>query len=481
MKVNWICYIIGWIEGGYKEIILLSWYRTGIYSINYTFIIEEFIREMEILICSICLFIINYSYSYMGRELILWYIIRILLFKCGMELIVRSKESILLFIGWELIGWMSYMLINYWSGRIESNKGSLEGIIMNKIGDIFIIYNLSNMNSTLGWKYLIGDIKSSTWFLLIGAMIKSAQFGLQSWLTKSMAGPTPVSALIHSSTLVTAGVLLLFRCESMNTNIGLLRLIGSGTLIYSFLNSFRAYDFKKLIAWSTSNQMGILILSLGENLNMMDHIITHGISKSLWFLSIGKIIERQDIRRRGGERDISSLIYRMIGSINICGIGFSSGTLTKESILENISSYLIIWSIILSSIGTIEYTLRSFNINKGGYHKENIGYDIEIEELLKASYVIDWLLYNGTEILFSSLMSIIGISIDEREIIRDGYEMLKRDIIDWYNIRGSNIRRFISNGIEENIWIIRRFVNISKHTSIGGSYSKFTRGILIWV
>ena len=187
MKVNWICYIIGWIEGGYKEIILLNWYRTGIYSINYTFIIEEFIREMEILICSICLFIIHYSYSYMGRELILWYIIRILLFKCGMELIVRSKESILLFIGWELIGWMSYMLINYWSGRIESNKGSLEGIIMNKIGDIFIIYNLSNMNSTLGWKYLIGDIKSSTWFLLIGAMIKSAQFGLQSWLTKSMS------------------------------------------------------------------------------------------------------------------------------------------------------------------------------------------------------------------------------------------------------------------------------------------------------
>jgi len=113
LKINWLFYVIGWLEGLDKEIKLGLWYQTGSNRTDYTFIMLDYVREVEILICSICIYVIYYSYSYMGNDKLLWYLVRILLFKFGMELIVRSKESILLFLGWELIGWMSYLLVNY--------------------------------------------------------------------------------------------------------------------------------------------------------------------------------------------------------------------------------------------------------------------------------------------------------------------------------------------------------------------------------
>jgi len=228
--------------------------------------------------------------------------------------------------------------------------------------------------------------------------------------------------------------------------------------------------------------MGVLILGLGENINMIDHIITHGLSKSLWFLSVGKIISRQDIRRRGGERNISSYVYRLIGSINICGLGFTSGTLTKESILLNISSYMVIVSIIYSSIGTIEYSLRSFNVNINGYSKETNGTDRYIEELLKMISLIDYS-NSISEVLVSGLTTVLGLSIDRRDINRDGYEVIKREMVDRYMLIGNNVRRYISNGIEENIWLVRTFnkVGLNLGNTLGDSFIKLVKGIVIWL
>jgi NADH-ubiquinone oxidoreductase chain 5 len=314
-----------------------------------------------------------------------------------MLMLITADNFLQLFFGWEGVGICSYLLINFWFTRLQANKAAVKAMIVNRIGDfglalgIFLIfqtfktvdyavifsvipYYTSKYISFLSMEFHL--VTTITVLLFIGAMGKSAQFGLHTWLPDAMEGPTPVSALIHAATMVTAGVFLLIRCsflyEHAYDTLLIVTTMGGITAFFAAVTGVLQNDLKKVIAYSTCSQLGYMIFSCGlSNYTIsMFHLMNHAYFKALLFLSAGAVIhalaDEQDLRRMGGLLQVLPFSYIMviIGSLALMGYPFLTGFYSKDAILElayvnySFSGMFAFWLGLFSAGLTAFYSFR---------------------------------------------------------------------------------------------------------------------------
>lgn len=349
-------------------IILTSWFQSGCLSIFWSCYFDNLTSVMCIMISVVSFCVHVFSINYMGNDFQQERFMGLLsLFTFFMILLVVSDNLLQLLFGWEGVGICSYLLINFWYMRKNTNDSALKAVFYNRVGDlclllaIFIIYYflqtldfhlifdnyfvLQNIQINLFF-YDINVLNIVCFFLVIGAMAKSAQIFLQGWLGDAMEGPTPVSALIHAATMVTAGIYLIARFSVLITNakfiLFFILISGSLTTFLCSLIGVDSSDLKKIIASSTASQLGYMFYTCGltEFSSAIAHLFFHAFFKALLFLSAGAIIhtlsDEQDIRKMGGLLQKIPLIFisMSIGSFALIGMPFIGGFYTKDPLME---------------------------------------------------------------------------------------------------------------------------------------------------
>jgi len=310
------------------------------------------------------------------------------LFTFMMIMLVTANNFLLMFVGWEGVGICSYLLVNFWFTRIAANQSSMSAFLTNRVGDCFLTIGMF----AILWSF--GNIDYSTVFslapfineniitiigicLLIGAMAKSSQVGLHIWLPMAMEGPTPVSALIHAATMVTAGVYLLMRAspliEYSSTVLVLSLWLGAVTTIFSSLIGLFQQDIKKVIAYSTMSQLGMMVIAIGlSSYNVaLFHLVNHAFYKGLLFLGAGAVIhavaDNQDFRKYGGLISFLPLTYSvmLIATLSLIAFPFMTGFYSKDFILESAYGQFYLSSIVvyfIATIGAMFTTLYSIKV-----------------------------------------------------------------------------------------------------------------------
>ena len=398
------------IYGNYK---IFEWITSGEFSANWSINIDPLSSVMLVVVTFVSALVHIYSIGYMSHDphkpRFMSYLS---LFTFSMLALVVSDNFLQLFFGWEGVGLCSYLLIGFWYKKETANNAAIKAFIVNRIGDfglaiaIFLIFfffgsvnfeEVFTATAQLSEKKLVffgfesNLITLICIFLFIGAMGKSAQFLLHTWLPDAMEGPTPVSALIHAATMVTAGVFLVVRCSPMfeysQVALNLVAIVGMITAIFAASVALVQNDIKKIVAYSTCSQLGYMFFATGIGAYhvAMFHLFTHAFFKALLFLGAGSVIhafkDEQDIRYMGGIRKKIpfTYVFMLLGTLALTGFPFLSGFYSKDAIIEfaylkNSSLGNYVASIgILTAFFTSIYSWRLFfKVFHGTYNNKKI-------------------------------------------------------------------------------------------------------------
>jgi len=371
------------------HIILGNWFNIGNISVNYGLMLDSLSMTVIVPIGIVTICVLMYSIKYMEYDSNRnsFYIL-ISVFAIFMTILIVSDNFIMMFIGWEFVGIISYILISFWNTRIKAMKAALSAILLNRFGDTFyiigIIFILNIYHTT---EFSVMEVMTpyidTTYLNIIGIMMliaataKSAQLGLHSWLLNAMEGPTPVSSLLHAATMVCSGIYLLVRGSFIleyTPTISLIILwLGGLTTLISGLIAIVTNDIKRVIALSTMSQLAIMMLAIGSSAYDLAiyHLYCHAFFKALLFMSAGSIIhsyvsETQDLRKYGGIINYLPYTYIciLIASLSLMAIPGLTGYYSKDIIIEtlygtyNLSGYIMYYVATTSAILTSVYSLR---------------------------------------------------------------------------------------------------------------------------
>lgn len=385
--------IIAFFDVGFNNnsvsIYLFKWLNSETFNIVWGFQFDNLTISMLIPVLVISSLVHIYSIGYMSSDPHNQRFFSYLsLFTFMMIILVTGNNYLLMFVGWEGVGVCSYLLVSFWFTRIAANQSSMSAFLTNRVGDCLltigmfsILWSLGNLDYTTSFSltpYINENIITIIGIcLLIGAMAKSSQVGLHIWLPMAMEGPTPVSALIHAATMVTAGVYLLIRSSPLieySSTILLITLwLGAITTVFSSLIGLFQQDIKKIIAYSTMSQLGMMVIAIGLSSYTIAlfHLINHAFYKGLLFLGAGAVIhaiaDNQDLRKYGGLISFLPLSYSviLIASLSLVAFPFMTGFYSKDFILESAYGQYYFSSIavyIIAVIGAIFTTLYSIKI-----------------------------------------------------------------------------------------------------------------------
>jgi NADH-quinone oxidoreductase subunit L len=368
---------------------LFDWISVGSLQIPFSYQIDQLSLLMLLLITGVGTLIHIYSIGYMHHDENVGKFFSFLnLFVFSMLILVLGANFVILFIGWEGVGLCSYLLIGFWNKHTSYNNAAKKAFIINRVGDlgfllgIFLMYLTFNsvqyaevfQKAHLGQfgNYGVGVCTAITLLLFVGAMGKSAQLPLYTWLPDAMAGPTPVSALIHAATMVTAGIYLVLRSNVLFTlapqTLEVVGIIGLATALFAATIGLAQNDIKKVLAYSTVSQLGYMFLALGVMgyTSSFFHVLTHAFFKALLFLGAGSVIHamsnEQDMRRMGGLRKALPITFltMFIGCLAISGIPPFAGFFSKDEILSHVYEHSkVMWAIgLFTSFLTAFYMFR---------------------------------------------------------------------------------------------------------------------------
>ena len=396
-------------SNGEHTVMLTNWISSGSLNIDWSVNYNLLTVSMVLMVNFVSTIIHVYSVGYMEKDprntIFMGYLG---LFTFFMLFLVSSSNLIQLFVGWEGVGLTSYLLIGFWSHKDEANKASIKAFIANRVGDfgllislftIFIVFGTININEIL----LLVNSHSQSYFnffgiqvhsitlivmtMFVGCMGKSAQFGLHIWLPDAMEGPTPVSALIHAATMVTAGVFLLIvmspLIEASDFSRNFILIVGSITCIFASCVAVFQNDIKRIIAYSTCSQLGYMFMAIGVSAYSAAyfHLLSHAFFKALLFLSAGSVIhsmsDEQNIKKMGGIYNKIPLTYvsMIIGSLALMGIPFLSGYFSKDLILEFIylsDLNMKLFAFTIGVVGVFLTTVYSSRLIIHVFHRKNL-------------------------------------------------------------------------------------------------------------
>ncbi|CAO5679688.1 MAG: NADH-quinone oxidoreductase subunit L [Holosporales bacterium] len=370
--------------GNVHQVQLFTWFKIELLKVNWGLFIDSLSLTMLLVVAIISTLVHVYSFGYMNLDKNKGKFFALLsFFTFFMNILVTGANIVQLFFGWEGVGLASYLLIGFWFQKEAPPLAAEKAFIVNRIGDVGLIAaiglmfytfetleivdmvsmmcNPSMQSKTIHFIYKLNAFEVIGFCLLLGAMGKSAQFGLHIWLPDAMEGPTPVSALIHAATMVTAGIFLICRFSPLfELTIfakSAILIIGTITTFFAATIAMVQTDIKRIIAYSTCSQLGYMMMALGVSAYSvaMFHLVTHAFFKALLFLCAGSVIHamssEQNILKMGGLRRLIPLTFSfmMIGSLAIAGIPFFAGYYSKDAILESIyaSNHFFSFSIAL--------------------------------------------------------------------------------------------------------------------------------------
>ena len=384
---------------------LFDWIAVGTFVVSWSIYVDPVTRIMLVVISSVSALVHIYSIGYMSHDNSKpRFMAYLSLFTFAMLALVTADNFLQLFFGWEGVGLASYLLIGFWYNKPTANAASIKAFVVNRAGDfglvlgIFAIFYLfgtldyaevfqksadlaagkSDLSSSINFLgYEIGSLNLICFLLFIGAMGKSAQIFLHTWLPDAMEGPTPVSALIHAATMVTAGVFLVVRCSPMYDLtpdiLSFITFIGATTAIFSASIGLVQNDIKRIIAYSTCSQLGYMFFAVGVGAYgaAMFHLFTHAFFKALLFLGAGSVIhavnDEQDIRKMGGLSNYIPFTHMLmiVGTISLMGFPFTAGYYSKDAIIESAylaSSGFSSYAFIIGLLGVVMTSFYSWRL-----------------------------------------------------------------------------------------------------------------------
>nr|YP_003434129.1 NADH dehydrogenase subunit 5 [Candida maltosa]ABX10011.1 NADH dehydrogenase subunit 5 [Candida maltosa] len=408
-----------------------SWISIGNLSIPFGLALDSLAMSVMIPVGIVTLCVLLYAVTYMSHDPNRnRFLIILSVFAIFMSILVLSDNYLMLFIGWEFVGVISYLLISFWSTRIAAMKAALSAVLLNRMGDTFLVVALGlliNYYSAVDYETIILLspymntllLNILSLLFLLAATAKSAQLGLHGWLLQAMEGPTPVSALLHAATMVCAGVYLLVRSyiilEYSPTLLLGIAWLGGLTTLVSGLIALVTNDIKRVIALSTMSQLSIMVLAIGISSYDLAiyHLYCHAFFKALLFMGAGSVIhsmisETQDMRKYGGLISYLPFSYTaiLIASLSLMAIPGLTGYYSKDIIIESLygtytlSGYILYYIAVGSATLTSMYSLRVIyltflnnpqsNKNSYNYIHENIGMIIPMLILVIYSIFIGW-------------------------------------------------------------------------------------------
>lgn len=398
MVLGWIAFQDVALAGNARTVELFTWLSSGDLQASWALKFDTLTAVMVIVVTTVSAMVHVYSIGYMSHDhSIPRFMAYLSFFTFAMLMLVTADNLIQMFFGWEGVGVASYLLIGFWFHKPTANAAAIKAFLVNRVGDFgfalgifgtFLLFDTIHLDTifqmvaskqNVSISFLGGEFHALTvlcLLLFIGAMGKSAQLGLHTWLPDAMEGPTPVSALIHAATMVTAGVFMVARLSPMmeysETALAVITIVGAATAFFAATIGMTQTDIKRVIAYSTCSQLGYMFFALGVSAYSaaIFHLMTHAFFKALLFLGAGSVIhamsDEQDMRKMGGIYRKIPFTYAMmwIGSLALAGVPFFAGFYSKDMILEATYAaqsnlgYFAFWMGIAAALMTAFYSWR---------------------------------------------------------------------------------------------------------------------------